>query len=125
MSKLDRERYNNRYEKNEVEHQIEEILNYERHQEMEQRDEKIQHEQRVLNRIRSIISSEGSWTLNVKSIFFVKLSILEWDEYTWILVSVNNYYRDIQAYPGEIAIAQFSLKRGIIKTVNIVSATSV
>lgn len=125
MSKLDRERYNNRYEKNEVEHQIEEILNYERQQEMEQRDEKIQHEQRVLNRIRSIISSEGSWTLNVKSIFFVKLSILEWDEYTWILVSVNNYYRDIQAYPGEIAIAQFSLKRGIIKTVNIVSATSV
>lgn len=125
MSKLDRERYNNRYEKNEVEHQIEEILNYERQQEMEQRDEKIQHEQRVLNRIRSIISSKGSWTLNVKSIFFVKLSILEWDEYTWILVSVNNYYRDIQAYPGEIAIAQFSLKRGIIKTVNIVSATSV
>lgn len=51
----------------------------------------------------------------------IKLSIVGWEDYPWPLVSVNNYINDPRAYPGEIAIAQFSIKRGIIKSKNIVS----
>lgn len=125
MPKQLRELYSERYDERDVRVRMEAIQASEQARKNEQDSEKHHEKEGTRSEISKVIADNRKLCecdISQNSSQFVL--ILEWQDQPWCIISATNYFRRDKAYPGELAMAKFSLRRGIIDTLHIVSLIS-